>query len=110
MATSSGASVRGSTTSASIPSAASCSAAASALPTVQPMPTIVTSEPSPDDRLAERDDVLALRDVAVLERQQVVVEEHDRVVVADRGGHQPLGVGRVDGTTTLRPGTPMNIP
>jgi hypothetical protein len=54
--------------------------------------------------------VLSLRDVAVLEGQQVAVEEDDRVVVADRGRHQPLRVARVDGTTTLRPGTPMNMP
>ena len=42
---SSGCSVRGSMTSASIPSAASASAAASALPTVQPVATMVTSSP-----------------------------------------------------------------
>ena len=42
---SSGASVRGSITSASIPSPASVSAAASALPTIQPVATIVTSPP-----------------------------------------------------------------
>ena len=49
---------------------------------------------APDDRLPERDDVLALGDLAVLEREQVVVEEDDRVVVADRRGHQALRVGR----------------
>ena len=42
--------------------------------------------------LADRDHVLALRDVAVLQRQQVVVEEDHRVVVADRRGHQALRV------------------
>ena len=42
---SSGASVRGSITSASMPSPASVSAACSALPTIQPVATIVTSEP-----------------------------------------------------------------
>ena len=39
---------------------------------------------APHRRLAERDDVLALGHLAVLERQQVVVEEDDGVVVADR--------------------------
>ena len=43
---SSGCSERGSITSASIPSPARVSAAASALPTVQPVATIVTSEPA----------------------------------------------------------------
>ena len=42
---------------------------------------------------AERDEVLALGDLAVLERQQDVVEETDRVVVADRRGHQALRIG-----------------
>ena len=54
--------------------------------------------------------MLAFGDVAVLEREQVVVEEDDRVVVADRGRHQTLRVRGVAGTATFRPGTPMNIP
>jgi hypothetical protein len=49
---------------------------------------------APDRRLAERDDVLALRHLARLQRQQVVVEVDDGVVVADRGRHQPLRVRR----------------
>ena len=48
---------------------------------------------APDRGLAERDEVLAVRHLSVLEREQVVVEIDDRVVVADRGRHQALGVG-----------------
>ena len=93
VAVSSGASERASITSALTPSPASCSAAASALPTVQPIADDRHVAPlATHRRLADRNDVLALRHVAVLERQQVVVEEDDRVVVADRRGHQALRI------------------
>ena len=49
---------------------------------------------APDGGLAERHEVLAVGHLAVLEREQVVVQVDDRVVVADRGRHQALGVGR----------------
>ena len=48
---------------------------------------------APDRGLAERDEVLAVGHLAVLEREQVVVQVDDRVVVADRRRHQALGVG-----------------
>jgi len=41
----------------------------------------------PGDPVEHRDEVLALGDVAVLQRQQVAVEDDHGVVVADRGGH-----------------------
>ena len=91
---SSGASVRGSITSAWMPSAASCSAAPSARSTVQPVrDDRDVAALAPDRGLAERDEVLAVRHLAVLEREQVVVQVDDRVVVADRGRHQALRVG-----------------
>src|SRR6266511_2675894 len=43
---------------------------------------------------AELDDVLTLGHLAAGVVQQFVLEEHHRVVVADRGGEQPLGVRR----------------
>ena len=48
---------------------------------------------APDRRLAERHEILPVGHLAVLEREQVVVQVDDRVVVADRGRHQPLRVG-----------------
>ena len=92
---SSGASVRGSITSAWMPSPASFSAAPSARSTVQPVADDRhVAALAPDRGLAERHEVLAVGHLAVLEREQVVVEEDDRVVVADRGRHQALRVGR----------------
>ena len=57
-----------------------------------------------DLRLPERHRVLAVGHVAVLERQQVVVQVDDRVVVADRRRHQALGVGRRRRDDDLEPG------
>ena len=45
-----------------------------------------------DRSLAERHEVLPVGHLAVLEREQIVVQVDDGVVVADRGRHQPLGV------------------
>jgi hypothetical protein len=58
---------------------------------------------APDRCLAERHEVLAVGHVAVLEREQVVVQVDDGVVVADRGRHQPLGVGGGRGHDDLQP-------
>ena len=48
---------------------------------------------APDRGLAEGNEVLAVGHLSVLEREQIVVQVDDGVVVADRGRHQPLGVG-----------------
>ena len=37
-----------------------------------------------------------------------MVQEDDRIIVADRGGHRPFASAAVEGTTTLSPGTPIN--
>ena len=57
---------------------------------------MVTSLPGADDpRLADRQHVIVeLRHVEMLAVEQLVLEEHDRVVGADRGLEQALGVGR----------------
>ena len=48
-----------------------------------------------DPRLADRQHVIVeLRHVEMLAVEQLVLEEHDRVVGADRGLEQALGVGR----------------
>ena len=49
--------------------------------------------------------VLAVGDLALGRHHELVLEEDDGIGIADRGRHQALDVGRVDGATTLRPGT-----
>ena len=48
-------------------------------------------------RFAERDRVVALRDRAFARVERLVLEEHHRVVVADRREHQALGIVGVGG-------------
>ena len=55
--------------------------------------------------LADLGDLVAVRDLALGVVQAEVLQEDDRVVVADGGGQQRLGVGRGRGATTFRPGT-----
>ena len=91
---SSGASVRGSITSASIPSDGQLLGGAE-----RPVDRPARGDDrhvaalAPDRGLAERNEVLAVGHLAVLEREQVVVQVDDGVVVTDRGRHQPLGIG-----------------
>ena len=47
-----------------------------------------------DVRLTERHDVLAVRHLALSRVERLLLEKQDRVVVADRGRHHPLHVGR----------------
>ena len=102
---SSGASVRGSMTSAWMPAAASVSAAPSARSTVQPVRDDGhVAAGAADGGLAERHQVLAVGHLAVLEREQVVVQVDDGVVVADGGRHQALGVGGGGGHDDLQAG------
>ena len=91
---SSGASVRGSITSAWTPSPASCLGRVErAVDAPAGGDDRDVAALAPDRGLAERHEVLAVGHLAVLEREQVVVQVDDRVVVADRGRHQALGVG-----------------
>ena len=53
---------------------------------------------------AQRDRVLTLRHLAHQRVVQLVLDEDDRVVVADRGLQQALGVGRRGGHHDLQPG------
>ena len=64
--------------------------------TIAPYATIVRSVPSrASAHLAERDDVLALRHLAASGPvDELRLEDDDRIRIADRGGEQPLRVGR----------------
>ena len=91
---SSGASVRGSITSAWMPSAGErLGGAERAVDRPAGGDDRDVAALAPDRGLAERHEVLAVGHLAVLEREQVVVQVDDRVVVADRGRHQALRVG-----------------
>jgi hypothetical protein len=110
---SSGARQRGSITSGVTPSPeASCSGRLQCLPEhVAERDDRDVAALADDVRPAERDDVLSLGHVAVLEREQVMVEEDDWVVVADRRrSSAPSRRRRRPGSATFRPGTPMNMP
>ena len=92
---SSGRIVRRSMTSASIPSSASFSAAFSARSTISENAVMVTSSPSRRTLALPigSDEVVDLGHVEALAVEHLVLEEHDRVGVADRGLEQALGVG-----------------
>jgi hypothetical protein len=94
---------------AEIPSAARRSAASSALGTISASATMVQSVALPHDLgLAQLVDDLAIGHLALGGEQRLVLEEHHRVGVADRGRQQPTTSAGVDGATTLRPGIIMH--
>ena len=96
--------VRRSMTSASMPSSASFSAALSARSTISEKAVMVTWPPS--RRILAlpigSDEVVELGHVEALAVEHLVLEEHDRVGIADRGLEQALGVGRAVGGHDLQ--------
>ena len=104
---SSGCRLRGSTTSAEMPSDSSRSAASSARSTSRPIATIVTSVPVAAHVGDADRDRKSSSTVGVSRRtgeQPERLDEQHRVVVADRRLEQPLGVGGVGGHDDLQPG------
>ena len=82
--------------------------ASRAVSAMREMPTIVTSSPSRRIAAWPKSTMwsLVVGHLAALAVEVLVLDEDDRVVVADRRLEQPLGVGRrCDGTATSRPGT-----
>ena len=78
-----------------MPSSASASAAASAICTIFDQAMIVTSVPSRFTSATPSGiGVLAVGDLALVGVEHLALDEHDRVVVADRGLEQALGVVR----------------
>ena len=106
VSTSSGRIVRRSMTSASMPSSASASAACSARSTISEKATIVTSVALAQRSLARpigSTKSSSLRHLEALAVEDLVLEEDDRVGIADRGLEQALGVGRRIGRDDLEP-------
>jgi hypothetical protein len=109
VSSSSGCSVRGSTTSTETPFLLASSARASDSWTSRPVAITVTSSPSRwNARLADRDRLQLLGHVLLEPVQRAVLEEDDRVVVVDRRPEQAADVGRRRREQHLEPGMCTN--